>query len=73
MTAGAKIEHIIKLTEDYTNQLVHARKAYQYSIEAAVISSEFAEIQPSTEDSDFNAVAEAILYRIKGILDDSTV
>lgn len=73
MTAGAKIEHIIALTEDYTQQLISAKEAWQYNLTAALLSTEKVDTPPYPTDEAFEEVAEAILYRIRGVLDDSTV
>lgn len=74
MTAGAKIERIIALTEGYTQQLIKARKEWQHILTAAsLLSTEEITIPPYPTDEEFELVAEAVLYRIRGVLDDSTV
>ena len=73
MTAGAKIERIIALTEGYTQQLIKARKEWRYALTAASLSTEEITIPPCPTDEEFELVAEAVLYRIRGVLDDSTV
>ena len=74
MTSASKVEQIIKIVENYTEKLVFARSNYQNRLNIALLSDEPVDNYPTPpKDEDFTAVADTILFRIKGVLDDSTI
>lgn len=68
MTSASKIEAIIKIVDDYTQQLNLSSSLYAQALSDYYLYSGCTDEEPKKEDF-YTEAADTILFRIKSIID----